>query len=118
MAQRTVGSTKGKVVGEVGHGDAEVGRHALFAAPEVPEVGAVGDEGEAWQPGGVEACGADDHVDLMGVAFVVGEARGRDAANGVGEDGHVVCCQCLQVAWSGRWSATAYVKVLGDDFVD
>lgn len=116
MAQRTVWTAKGKGVGKVGDPHAEVGRHAFF--PHVADVNALGYKGEAREPGGVEACGADYDVDRVGFALVVNEAAGRDGADGIGEDGGVGCHEGFQVAWGRRWATTSRVEVLGNHFLD
>lgn len=60
VAERAVRPAEAEVVGEARHADGQVRRHAVVGAPEVAEVDAVAaDEGEAWDPGGVEARGAD-----------------------------------------------------------
>lgn len=74
VAEGAVGPAEGEVVGEGGDGDAEVGGYAAGWGPEVVEGGAVCDEWEAGEPGGVEAGGADDDVDVVVFFFVVDEA--------------------------------------------
>ena len=115
MAERAVGTAEGEVVREVGDRDREVGGHVVVG-PEVAQVDAVRDEGEVGPPGGVEAGGADDDVDLMFFAFVVGEALFSDRAYWVGEDGRIWCEEGFEVAWCWGWAAAAWVEVFGDDF--
>lgn len=74
------------------------------------------DDGEAGQPGGVEARCADDDVDGVVLVGVVEEAGGRDGGDGGGEDGGVGGDQGFEVAWGWGWAATARVEVLGDYF--
>jgi len=80
VAEGAVGAAEGEVVGEARDAETEVGGEVVGAGPEVAQVdaGAV-DDGEAWDPGCVEACGADDHVYGVLGAVLVDEAGGCDA---------------------------------------
>tara|TARA_R110002003_G_scaffold1156_5_gene22518 strand:- start:4228 stop:4638 length:411 start_codon:yes stop_codon:yes gene_type:complete len=79
---------------------------------------AVGDEGEAWEPGRVESSGADDYVDVVLVTLMIDEASGRDGADGVGEDCRIVGHESFEVAWCGCGTTTSRVEVLGYHFVN
>lgn len=89
----------------------------MGAAPEASQVGAVRDEGEAREPGSVEAGCADDDVDFVVFAFVVDEACFGNGADGVGEGGCVFRDKGFEVArcWGG--SSTARVEVLWNHFL-
>lgn len=117
VAEGSIGSAEGEVIRECGDRDGEVGCHAVCAAPELAEVGAVGDEGEAREPGGVEAGGADDYVDVVGNAIVVDEAGGSDGLDVVSEDGHVGGREGFEVAWGGGGTAAADVEIFRDHAV-
>ena len=118
VPERPIRSAEAEVVGEARDRDAQVRGDAVGPAPLVAQVDAVrADEREAWLPRCVEARGADDHVDVVGKAFVVGEPGRRDLPDGVGEDGGVGCDERFEVAGSGRWTSAAWVEVFGDDFV-
>lgn len=103
------------MVGEGGDRDAEVGDDVVGAGPEGAKVLAVGNEGEAGEPGRVEAGGADEHIDGVGGADVVDEAGGGDALDVGGEDGCVGCGEGLEVAWCWGGAAAAGVEVFGDN---
>lgn len=67
------------MVGEIGDSEREVGGEVVGAGPEVAEVEAGGvDDGEAWDPGCVEAGGADYYVDGVFGVGVVEESGGGD----------------------------------------
>ncbi len=90
VAQRSVWSAEREGVGERGDPDAQIRCHACWAAPECAQVGAVGNEGKAGQPGCVEASCADDNVDIVCDALMVDEACFSDGTDGVGKCGGVV----------------------------
>jgi hypothetical protein len=117
VSERPVRSAERECVGEARDSHAEVRCHAVLAAPERAQVGAVRDEGEAGEPGGVEAGCADDYVDGVLVSLVVDEAGFGDAADGVGEGGCVGAHEGFEVAWCRGGAATARVEVLGDHFL-
>lgn len=118
VAQRAVGTAEGEGVGKRGDPDAEVGRHARSGVPELVEGLVVGDEGEAGEPGGVEACCADYCVDVVRVSFVVHEPGLGDGANGVGEDGSIRCDESFEISWCWSWASTAGIEILWDHLLD
>jgi len=74
VAEGAIGAAEGEVVGEGRDADGEVGGDIVWS-PEVFEVDSLAvDEGEAWDPGGVEASRADYDVHFVLLAFVVDEA--------------------------------------------
>ena len=75
VPQGSVRPAKGEVVRESGNSDREVGGQVVGSRPEVAEVGAGGvQDREARDPGCVEACCADDGVDVVRGAALVDEA--------------------------------------------
>jgi hypothetical protein len=72
----------------------------------------VGDEGEAGDPGCVEAGGTDDDIYFVMFAFVVYEACLGDGSDGISEYGSVFGDKGFEIA--GCWSRTptAWVEVL------
>lgn len=115
MPQRAVRPAEAEVVGEPRGPDTEVGRHAVLGAPEVAKVDAVApDEGKAWDPGGVEAGGAENHIYIVMLA-VLREARFVDGCQIAGEYHGVFGDEGFEVSRCWRGPATPRVEVLGDD---
>jgi len=116
MTQRPVRTAEGEMVLEAGHADREVGCHAVLAAPELAEVGAVlAEEREAWNPGGVVANGSDYDVGVIKLALLIRETGRVDAA-------YVLCKYCcvgsdkgFEIARSRCRVPAIRVEVLGDD---
>ena len=106
------------MVGESGDADGEVGGQVVGAAPEVAQVCAGGvDDGEAWDPGCVEASGTDDGVDGVLGAVAIEEAGGCEALHWICVDCCVVGDECLEVSRRRRWTTTTWIEVGRDDGV-
>ena len=118
MAKGAVGTAEREGVGESGDPDAEVGCYAGGGGPEVVEGGAVCDEGEAREPGGVEACCTYDDVDVVFFAFMIYKPRFCDRSNGISEDRCVVGDECFEIPWCRRGSSTPRIEILWDHFLD
>jgi hypothetical protein len=102
VTEGAVRTAERKGIRECGDPHAEVGCHPVIGAPEIAKVGFVGDEGEAGEPGCVEACSADDDIDFVVFAFMVDEAGLGDGADGVSEYGFVVGNECFKVLDAGN----------------
>lgn len=116
VSEWAVGPAETECVREGGHADAEVRGYPVGRAPEVAQVSTVRDEGEAREPGGVEAGCTDDDVDRVCSAGVVDEAVRCDARDGVGEDSRVRGDKGFKVTWCWGWTATTWIEVFGDHF--
>jgi hypothetical protein len=118
VAEWTVGAAEREGIGKCGDADAEIGCHAVRGTPEIAQVGAMGDEGEAGKPGCVKARGANDDIDFVVFAFMVYEACLGDGSDGVSEYGGVVGNECFEVTGRWRWTSAAWVEVLWNHLFD
>jgi hypothetical protein len=78
----------------------------------------VGYEGEAREPGGVEAGCADYYIDGVVITFMVRETIRCYGADGVGEDSRVGCNERFEIAWCWCWTAAPRIEVLRYHFLD